>query len=262
MGIMKKLVIARRFSQAFFLLLFLGILWPFAHPLERFLSSRIFSRTDPLVMIFSSISQRAVLQGMVFSFIMLLATLVLGRFFCGWICPLGTAIDWTGALRKKKTFLNSRAAGGMRAVKFYILGLVAVFSLFGVQASTILDPLGIMARFIFLTLAPALEMGIYYLMESGAVLLLFVLICFSALFISRFWCRAVCPLGALYALVAKFSLLERKITKCDSCGTCVGNCRMGAIKEDAGYIKEECILCMDCVYDCPRNATKFTWVSF
>ena len=227
MSIMKKLVIARRFSQALFLVLFLGILWPFAHPLERFLSSRIFSRTDPLVMIFSSISQRAILQGMGFSFIMLLATLALGRFFCGWICPLGTAIDWTGALRKRKTFLNNRAAGGMRAVKFYVLGLIAVFSLFGMQTSTILDPLGIMTRFIFSTLTPAFEAGIYYLMESGAGLLFFVLICLSALFIPRFWCRAVCPLGALYALAAKFSLLERKVTECDSCGTCIGGCRMG-----------------------------------
>jgi polyferredoxin len=263
---MKKLVIARRLSQAIFLLIFLGILWPFAHPLKDFLSSRIFTRTDPLVMIFSSVSQRVVLQGLAFSLGMLLATLLLGRFFCGWVCPLGTVIDLTGALRKRKVALRDRTKIKVRAVKFYILGVIAIFSLFGIYLAGALDPMVIMARFFFFNLVPVADFlagaDLRYFMDSGIIFLVFVLICSSAIFISRVWCRAICPLGAIYALVARFSLLRRVVTKCDNCGVCISNCRTGAIKDDSSYVKGECILCMDCVYDCPQKATKFTWGFF
>jgi len=54
-------------------------------------------------------------------------------------------------------------------------------------------------------------------------------------------------------------LIKRTTGNCDECKMCPpdrkagrGECRMGAIKDDASYVKEECVLCMDCLYDCPR----------
>ncbi len=290
---MRKLIIARRCSQVFFLALFIHILWSTTYPLTGLLPPETFFRADPLIMIFTSISERIVLPGLVFSLIMLSVTLVLGRFFCGWICPLGTVIDWTGALRKKSTVPGERTSAMIRKIKFFILGLVALFALFGIQTAWILDPMGMAARFVslnfipFVTLAAdslfitvfkglqiysgplydfyitlkssVLGVDIHYFVNSGIIFMFFLIVCAAALFVSRSWCRAVCPLGALYSVVARFSLLRRVVDKCSGCRACVRECRMGAITEDAGYVKGECILCMDCVYVCPENAIRFTW---
>ena len=63
----------------------------------------------------------------------------------------------------------------------------------------------------------------------------------------------------MYSIIAKFSILERRVDKCVNCMKCKINCRMSAIKEDMSYRKSECILCLDCVYDCPVKGVKFTW---
>jgi ferredoxin len=75
----------------------------------------------------------------------------------------------------------------------------------------------------------------------------------------RFWCRAICPAGAIYSIISRYSLLTRVVNRCVNCMECEPNCRMSAIKKDMSYAKAECILCMDCIYDCPTHATRFTF---
>ncbi|MBU1147530.1 MAG: 4Fe-4S binding protein [Candidatus Omnitrophica bacterium] len=274
---MKKLVILRRSSQFLFLALFIYILWSATYP-------DAFFKINPLIMIFTSISERIILPGAIFAIVMLALTLVFGRFFCGWICPLGTIIDLCGvkALQKKAA----------RSIKFYILGAIAVSSFLGIQIAWIFDPIVITARFVSLNLIPGVTFGLdrvfkffiiktdyytplydfyrlfkssvlgintYYFSHSGMILIFFVLICLSVLIAKRFWCRAICPLGAIYSLVARFSPLSRVVEKCTNCLRCKEDCRMGAINEDLSCVKGECILCMDCIYDCPTHGTKFTW---
>ncbi|MDP8229757.1 MAG: 4Fe-4S binding protein [Candidatus Gorgyraea atricola] len=276
---MKKLVILRRSSQFLFLALFIYILWSATH-LDAFF------KINPLIMIFTSISERIILPGVIFAVIMLALTLVFGRFFCGWICPLGTIIDLCGikALQKKAA----------RSIKFYILGAITVSSFLGIQIAWIFDPIVITARFVSLNLIPGVSFGLdrifrffiiktdyytplydfyrllkssilginaYYFSHSGMILIFFVLICLSVLIAKRFWCRAICPLGAIYSLVARFSPLSRVVEKCTNCLRCKEDCRMGAINKDLSYVKGECILCMDCIYDCPTHGTRFTWYS-
>jgi len=74
----------------------------------------------------------------------------------------------------------------------------------------------------------------------------------------RFWCRYICPLGTCLAIVAKFSMLKRQSEICNiKCGKCVNQCRMNAISNDNSYIKQECILCMDCVPGSCEKDSKF-----
>jgi polyferredoxin len=265
---MKKLVLIRRFSQISFLALFIYILWSTKN-------TAAFFKIDPLVSIFNS-----------FSLFMLIMTLMVGRFFCGWICPLGVIIDACGVKAKNRD-LN------FRQIKYYILGFIVIFAFLGMQIAWIFDPLVITARFISLNFIPSFTLAldkllvflikgvnfyvplydfyrslkssmlgakIYYFPHSFITLSFFIIICGLVLITKRFWCRVICPLGAIYSFVARFSILNRRIDKCERCMKCKANCRMSAIAEDMSYRKGECILCMDCLYDCTGHGTKFTWL--
>jgi MauM/NapG family ferredoxin protein len=95
--------------------------------------------------------------------------------------------------------------------------------------------------------------------DTQLMLALFLAAVATVFIKKRFWCRSICPLGAIYALTAKVALLRREVRGCSDCGKCTPRCRMGAIKDDFSYSKGECILCMDCVYDCPESRTGFVW---
>lgn len=170
---------ARRFSQAVFLTLF-------------FYSAGIFFKTDPLIIFVGSISERTILPGIILSVIMLLLTLILGRFFCGWACPLGTTLDLIGGFNRKKSV---RADNEPLRLGFFILAILAVLAFLGMQFAWFFDPIAIMARSIAL--------------NSAAAFVLFLCICVTAFFAGRLWCRALCPLGALYGLAAKLSRFLR-----------------------------------------------------
>ncbi|MFA5388793.1 MAG: 4Fe-4S binding protein [Candidatus Omnitrophota bacterium] len=264
---MKKLVLARRLSQAFFLLLFICVIWSVVY-------APLYFKIDPLISVFGAAS-----------LVMLGLTFALGRFFCGWMCPLGAIIDACGVRAKNRDI-------GFREIKYYILAFVVISAFLGLHIAWIFDPLVITARFVSLNFIPSFTLvtdklfifliknldfypplydfyrslkfsflgtKIFYFPHSFFTLGFFVIVCGLAAITKRFWCRVICPLGALYSLIAKFSLLRRKVDKCINCARCVSGCRMGAIREDMSYRKGECILCMDCLYDCPAYATKFIW---
>ncbi|MFH1854112.1 MAG: 4Fe-4S binding protein [Candidatus Omnitrophota bacterium] len=289
---MKKLIFFRRLSQVSFLSLFIYILWSTTYPLKGLLPADTFFKINPLIIFFTSISERIMLPGALFAGMMLILTLILGRFFCGWICPLGSMIDACGSVGRKKRNMADKTNKIPSSLKFYILGITAIFSFLGIQVAWIFDPMVITARFVSLNLIPSLTFGIdsffifiikglnfyspiydfyrglktsflgvdaRYFPNSGIILLFFLVVCFSTLLTRRLWCRWICPLGALYSLVARFSLLRRVVHKCVNCMRCKSDCRMAAIKDDLSYIKGECILCMDCIYDCQTRDTRFTW---
>ncbi len=292
---MKKAIAARRCSQALSLGAFIYILWSTTYPLKGPLPPGTFFKFDPLIMVVTSVSERVILlRGLLASGAMLFLTLILGRFFCGWVCPLGTTVDMVAAVKKRHPSTSDPVNAALRRIKFYIFGLIILVSFLGLQVAWVLDPIVIMARFISLNFIPfstsvvngifiilikylhlgsplhdfyrilkASILGVkpYYFAQSGVILFVFLLVCAVSYAVRRSWCRALCPLGALYALCARFALLRRVVAGCTACGKCKSECRMGAIKDDLGYVRGECILCMDCIYDCPESATRFTWLA-
>ncbi len=270
---MKPWILLRRSSQFIFLSLFIYILWSSAFSLKGFLPPETFFKLDPLVMIFTSVSERVILPGIALSLAMLALTLIFGRFFCGWVCPLGSIIDLTGGLGERKPALSDPADRRLRKAKFFVLAAIVFFALSGRQLAWVFDPVVITARFMSLNFIPSAALlsdrsgaRVDYFVYSGVIFVFFSAICYSALFIKRLWCRAFCPLGALYSFFAKRPLLRRVAQKCYECKICPpagqagkAGCRMGAIKDDASYVKEECVLCMDCLYDCPKGFTRFIW---
>lgn len=291
---MKKLVFVRRISQIFFLLIFISILWTTDYHLKGLLPAETFFKLDPLIVFFTSISGRVILNGLVFSILMVLLTFILGRFFCGWVCPLGTMIDMAGTIIRKRRPIQTHLSRKTYRLKFMILLGVTLFAILGIQVAWVLDPTVIMARFVSLNFIPTitsiihqffilmiktfnlrgalvdiyhyltfsfLDIKVYYFFHSLIIFSVMVLICGMAWWVKRYWCRVFCPLGALYAGCARFAWLERAVTKdCTHCKRCRSYCRMGAINEDLNYIKGECILCMDCIYDCVLQATQFKFI--
>ncbi len=288
---MKRLVLLRRASQAFFLFVLLYIIWTTARPIAGLFHPKLFFVTNPNLVFFTSLSGREIMPGILLSLSMLGLTVCLGRFFCGWICPLGSCIDISGHLAKRSRWLKT-ATGKARHIKYFILLIIAVSAAVGTQVAWVMDPIVIVARFISLNLLPLIVaavkntfifamkdmklhavlydvynsmkpgisgLKIYFFYTSPAIFFIFLFTVLLSLAEPRFWCRTLCPLGGIYACVSRLALLRRKTGDCSRCGTCYENCRMGAINSDLSYRKEECVLCMDCIYDCPEGITRFSF---
>jgi ferredoxin len=97
-----------------------------------------------------------------------------------------------------------------------------------------------------------------YFLHSGFILLLFILAILLNGISRRFWCKNLCPLGALLGCFARYGFLTRKVLEsCTSCGECLGNCKMSA-KSEEDWLRSECLLCMRCKHDCPSSSIEFT----
>lgn len=283
----------RYFSQWFFLALFLFLFLQARYPYETSLPSDLFLISSPLTAITTMLSSRSFIHMLWPGLLVLLLTVPLGRFFCGWICPLGTVIDGSDHLvRRRRGFKGGSADVRFRSWKFFILTAVLVSALFSVQWLWFFDPIALLTRvmtiavypiFVFLlsavfnagfrlelaedswyALYDALQKSILPVSQPrfGQSLLIFILflaILFLGLNSRRFWCRNLCPLGALLGLFSRFRLVQRNVSEaCTSCAVCERSCRMNAIADDYSSTNTaECIECSECVSVCKPNAVTY-----
>jgi MauM/NapG family ferredoxin protein len=288
----KFYIYARRITQSIVFLLIVYILWTLKKPLIGPANPAFFFQFDPFVMLIAATAERILLAGLIYSFITIILTLVFGRAFCGWICPLGSVFDfWDHILSflKKRRTENEPNKG--KNLKYLVLFIIFVFALFGVQIAWTADPITIFVRsfsFVFHPLINSsinnafetvlkatnfspffeniygnlkggfLEIRTPYFPHFSLILIEFILLIALVILKRRFWCRYLCPLGGLLSLTAKLAILRRESSSCkEGCSLCRNVCRMNAIKNDGSYIKEECILCMDCISICPDQRSSF-----
>jgi len=239
----------------------------------------LFLRIDPLVAVLSCIASRHLHYNLLLSLTVVVSALFAGRFFCGYVCPLGTLFDLAGRIARKKKRYQ------LCSVKYYILTFLVACALFGVNLAYLFDPIAFLTRAYTFLLNPAAvftanlgldavrpaadTFNLVYLahkhfhqpifLKSGITFVLFLFVFILNFFTHRFWCRYLCPLGALLGLLARFRAVRRHVgTACNSCMKCYQDCPMGAVAPQPRTTREdECILCGTCASICPQQAISF-----
>jgi polyferredoxin len=301
----------RRASQAIFLLLFILLIYLTEF---SFTSSgnagdtdlpsgwlNIFFNIDPLSGIATGISAWVLQATLLLGLITIAATVFFGRFFCGWVCPLGTVNQMMSSFkserksRKGKSLIESNKYHRYQAWKYYILLGLIFLALAGSVQTGLFDPITILGRSLGLVIIPGLNLALTSLAAtlsdssitifgaigafifwagSGTVIylkqphfhgifwlgLIFLSILLANRIFTRFWCRGLCPLGALLGLLSRFSIfgLYKIPENCNDCNLCLLHCQGGDDPHsEIPHRRAECHVCLNCRAACPENALEF-----
>ena len=332
-----NIVTTRRICQGFFFVLFLWFCavttlgdqwwqlrgWPVNWMIQL----------DPLVGLATLLSTRTVYAGLLWGLVTIVFTIILGRFFCGWICPFGSIHQFVGFLAKRKrsipekiklnryhpgqsikywiliflltvsalelaidlirlpetngllfailmlailTWMILNAVRQTRAnpkkIGFVFLIFIAVWLLLstlfnGYQTSAaslqigLLDPIPLVYRSINLVILPLVDrtsvsISIIPRAYDGTWLIaaIFLSAVLLNLAIPRFYCRFICPTGAMFGILSPLALWRMGKTKneCIDCHLCEKNCE-GACSPTSQIRINECVLCMNCLNECRHN---------
>jgi polyferredoxin/uncharacterized protein with FMN-binding domain len=186
------------------------------------------------------------------------ATILLGRFFCGWMCAFGTFADILSSISKNifrvNIKVNERLDKTLKLLKFAVLGFLIFavwqFSLIDINSSDPWNVFGVLATF---NRVPDFA---YAYTELTIGFLILIAIAIVSFFIERFFCRYLCPLGAIFSIISKLKLtkIKKPSDKCGSCRICTKNCVMGIPLYSCNKVSSgECISCFKCVPACPRK---------
>ena len=259
---------------------------------------KIFLEMDPLISVSTAISAHSLYKGLLWSLIIIAGTFIIGRFFCGWICPLGALNQFLSIYkpeRKGRKRVDANRYKKLMSTKYYLLFGLIVMSIFTSVQTGLIDPIPFLVRSLSVSVLPAANVALsqeldylyrtdvgvlkavsetgYYIFGSSLLSYqphyfhygwliggIFLLVIILNRFVTRFWCRYICPLGALLGIMSRFSIfgLHKDHDKCDDCNQCLINCQ-GACEPQGGvkWRQAECHLCFNCEVQCPQDALKF-----
>ena len=257
-----------------FFLLFLYVCWPYgsSHYAESFAAKEIveaelFLVLDPLLSISTAIAGRMWVPSLSWALAVLATCLVLPRGFCAYICPLGTLLDlFDWVIGRKVTRDRPRPDGRLSSIRYYALGAVLVAAALGVMLSGFVSALAVLTR-AMLFVAGSIQIGLlkgWYLvppMNAGhwIAIAMFALLIALSLVEKRFWCKYVCPTGAVFSIANLLRLAERKVrSRCTECTKCEDMCSFSAINSDYSTKQLNCSFCQSCAGVCPVGAIEFT----
>ncbi len=284
----------RKIAQTFNLLFFVILLVLTTYPLHSFLTADVYLQMDPLIFSVGSIASRSWLSFWLVFVLLCFLTVILGRFFCGWICPLGITLDSTDALLRSG---GVRIQAGrenrfkphesLRPARWLILSFITGASVCGLSLLFAVSPLSLITRFYGMVLYPIIcllaDTGLTLIRPSLDTIGLeqfsyakipvpryslqwFTVFYLAAIFLCglltpRFWCRYLCPSGAIFSLLAIKPVWRRRVNeKCIQCGACRQKCPMAAIPEDPLQTDHNaCIVCQKCSRNCPAAAIRFSF---
>ena len=230
------------------------------------IAAEFFLIIDPLVSISTAIAAGSWVWSLVCAGVILLACVLIPRGFCGYLCPLGTLIDlFDWALGKRVKRFRIASDGWWVHIKYYVLLTVVMCGLFGVLISGFVSAIPVITRGL-LFIGEPLQTGflrgwhLIPVMNAGhwfSIALFVGILCLGFLR-PRFWCKYVCPSGAVFSIGNLFRVSERKVEDtCINCNKCVEVCPFDAIKPDFTTRETDCTLCQTCGGVCPSHSIKF-----
>jgi ferredoxin len=222
--------------------------------------------------------------------VILILTLITGRTYCSFLCPLGIGQDLNSRLggKIKKKFRRYGFRKPFAILRYSVLAATLIVAIvWGVYMITILDPYSIFGRFMTYFVKPVIillnnflagilgKFDVYTL--SNIPVKVFPLILYSipaAFFVlvgalsftrGRLYCNIICPVGTLLGLISKISLFRIKIDEaaCTRCGRCSMRCKSSCIdflKYDVDISR--CVGCFNCIHICQDHAVSFGIVNF
>lgn len=210
--------------------------------------------SDPLALLGQITASKSIYWPFVVTaLIPILFSILLGRFFCGWICPATFIYELNDnlgtLLRRSGLPISHRKLD--RRIKYVVLGIGIIISMLsGAVAFAAIYPPAIIGREVYYAIAVG---------GFGAGMVFFILtLLFDLLVARRGFCRYVCPGGALYSLLGRFRpiRIQRKVQTCNDCAKCNTVCQFGLdpLHDDFG---QECNNCSACIAVCPTDALRF-----
>ncbi|MHC5074117.1 MAG: 4Fe-4S binding protein [Planctomycetota bacterium] len=272
-----KIVTVRRISQVFFFVLFLWFCIVSSVG-EKFWQIRdwpvnLILWLDPLVSIGTVLTTHTLYWVLLWSVVTIVLTIIFGRVFCSWICPFGSIHHFVGYLsnRKKpaskKIELNKYRKA--QCIKYFILvaflAMAAFPSLSASLQTGLLDPIPLVTRSFNLVIVPIFDQFTNFIsvpsrFYEGAwlVLTIFLAAVLMNMLIPRFYCRFICPLGALFGVINRFAIwrIGQNENECIQCRLCEKSCEGGC--EPRGNMRiSECVLCFNCLDDCNHGVISY-----
>ncbi|ACV24856.1 4Fe-4S binding protein [Methanocaldococcus fervens] len=233
---MDKIQILRKISQTFFFIYFVFLV--------------------NFCLCFFGILEKIILKGTIGQIIFKLVgivflTLIFGRVFCGWICPLGFLFELSYKLRaklfkiKKLSTVDEKIHNKLKYLKYiiFIVSLILTYH-FSTYVYCQVCPIGFLTNL------------------HGTVLsfIIFITFIIASFFIPMAFCRYFCPLGAFLSIFSIKPLFQLKTTeKCNKCRLCSFKCPM-QIKIAEKIDQKECIRCFECKSACRKKALSFSTV--
>ena len=258
----------RRIYSVFFFVLFVTLLVITDFRNMKGYEVSLFLELDPLVAISSFLTSWTLYKGLALSLLIIITTLIFGRYFCSWICPMGILNQWISHVMNRKRPVDDYKINAYKSIfrfKYYLLTVLLILAAFGSLQIGLFDPISFITRSFSISLLPAFHYsgGSLYLKQPlfyGGVLIavVFIAVLFANRFIPRFWCRMLCPLGALLGVLSSRSILRirRDVEKCTDCQKCLRYCH-GACDPHTELRASECHICMNCIEDCPEHAVHY-----
>jgi len=180
-----------------------------------------------------------------------------GRSFCGCLCPFGALHDAIDSVKSKLGRTRSRRLNPYPATKFLMLFAVLGLAWYTVDTffCKFCPSASLVASIPYFVLNPVSGIPFYFIVHMltlASTLLLAVLM-------SRFWCRYLCPMGAINGMFNRFSILKiARTEECTECKKCLENCPMGINHVDEIGKSSDCIKCGRCIDSCTTQALRFT----